>query len=120
MVQFPQAYQMFGPNDAGGRLFTAGPVSDMTITSVDIQGSGNLAWAVGERSSNTGRGKHLGKHGDLGRFLAAIQSGTVSNGSILIAENLGRRWIIKDTSGQEYLGPLPVVADRVRPNIPTG
>ncbi len=30
------------------------------------------------------------KRGDLGRFLAAIQSGAVSKGSILIAENLDR------------------------------
>jgi DNA invertase Pin-like site-specific DNA recombinase len=36
------------------------------------------------------KGEHVGKHGDLGRFLAAIQSGTVAKGSILIAENLDR------------------------------
>jgi hypothetical protein len=36
------------------------------------------------------KGEHVGKKGDLGRFLAAIQSGTVSKGSILIAENLDR------------------------------
>src|ERR1700730_17831648 len=36
------------------------------------------------------KGEHVGKHGDLGRFVAAIQSGTVSKGSILIAENLDR------------------------------
>ena len=36
------------------------------------------------------KGEHVGKHGDLGRFLAAIQSGAVSKGSILIAENLDR------------------------------
>lgn len=35
-------------------------------------------------------GKHVGKRGNLGRFLAAIQSGSVSRGSILIAENLDR------------------------------
>jgi Resolvase, N terminal domain/Recombinase len=35
-------------------------------------------------------GKHIGKRGNLGRFLAAIQSGAVSKGSILIAENLDR------------------------------
>ena len=29
----------------------------------------------------------MGKRGDLGRFLEAIQSGAVSRGSILIAEN---------------------------------
>ena len=36
------------------------------------------------------KGEHVGKHGDLGRFLAAIQSGAVSKGSILIAENADR------------------------------
>jgi hypothetical protein len=36
------------------------------------------------------KGEHVGKHGDLGRFVAAIQSGAVSRGSILIAENLDR------------------------------
>jgi hypothetical protein len=36
------------------------------------------------------KGEHVGKHGDLGRFLAAIQSGTVAKGSVLIAENLDR------------------------------
>jgi DNA invertase Pin-like site-specific DNA recombinase len=36
------------------------------------------------------KGEHVGKHGDLGRFLAAIESGAVSKGSILIAENLDR------------------------------
>jgi hypothetical protein len=36
------------------------------------------------------KGEHVGKHGDLGRFVAAIQSGAVSKGSILIAENLDR------------------------------
>ena len=35
-------------------------------------------------------GKHVGKRGNLGRFLAAIQGGSVSRGSILIAENLDR------------------------------
>src|SRR5580700_9572974 len=36
------------------------------------------------------KGEHVGKHGDLGRFVAAIKSGAVSKGSILIAENLDR------------------------------
>jgi DNA invertase Pin-like site-specific DNA recombinase len=36
------------------------------------------------------KGEHVGKKGDLGRFLAAIQSGAVSKGSILIVENLDR------------------------------
>lgn len=36
------------------------------------------------------KGEHVGKNGDLGRFLAAIQSGAVAKGSILIAENLDR------------------------------
>jgi DNA invertase Pin-like site-specific DNA recombinase len=36
------------------------------------------------------KGEHVGKKGDLGRFLAAIESGAVSKGSILIAENLDR------------------------------
>jgi hypothetical protein len=36
------------------------------------------------------KGEHVGKHGDLGRFLAAIKSGAVSKGSILIAENADR------------------------------
>jgi hypothetical protein len=36
------------------------------------------------------KGEHVGKKGDLGRFLAAIQSGAVAKGSILIAENLDR------------------------------
>jgi Resolvase, N terminal domain/Recombinase len=35
-------------------------------------------------------GEHVGKRGDLGRFVAAIKSGVVSKGSILIAENLDR------------------------------
>jgi DNA invertase Pin-like site-specific DNA recombinase len=35
-------------------------------------------------------GENIGKRGSLGRFLAAIQDGTVSRGSILIAENLDR------------------------------
>src|ERR1700675_3021308 len=40
------------------------------------------------RSAYTG--EHVGKRGDLGRFVAAIKSGAVSKGSILIAENLDR------------------------------
>jgi Resolvase, N terminal domain/Recombinase len=36
------------------------------------------------------KGEHVGKHGELGRFVAAIKSGAVANGSILIAENLDR------------------------------
>jgi Resolvase, N terminal domain/Recombinase len=36
------------------------------------------------------KGEHVGNNGDLGRFLAAIKSGSVSKGSILIAENLDR------------------------------
>jgi len=36
------------------------------------------------------KGEHVGKKGDLGRFLAAIQSGAVARGSILIAENADR------------------------------
>jgi len=36
------------------------------------------------------KGEHVGKKGDLGRFLAAIQSGAVSKGSVLIAENAHR------------------------------
>src|ERR1700722_7541490 len=36
------------------------------------------------------KGEHVGKKGDLGRFLAAILSGAASNGSILIAENADR------------------------------
>src|ERR1700733_11838376 len=36
------------------------------------------------------KGEHVGKKGDLGRFLAAIQSGAVSKGSILIVENMDR------------------------------
>ena len=36
------------------------------------------------------KGEHVGKDGALGRFLAAIQSGAVSRGSILIVENLDR------------------------------
>src|SRR3984957_13070964 len=40
------------------------------------------------RSAYTG--EHVGKRGDLGRFVIAIQSGAVSKGSILIAENLDR------------------------------
>jgi DNA invertase Pin-like site-specific DNA recombinase len=40
------------------------------------------------RSAYTG--EHVGKRGDLGRFVMAIQSGAVSKGSILIAENLDR------------------------------
>jgi hypothetical protein len=36
------------------------------------------------------KGEHVGKKGDLGRFLAAILSGAVSKGSILIAENADR------------------------------
>ena len=35
------------------------------------------------------KGEHVGKNGALGRFLAAIQSGVVSKGSILIVENSG-------------------------------
>jgi DNA invertase Pin-like site-specific DNA recombinase len=36
------------------------------------------------------KGEHVGKKGDLGRFLAAIQSGAVSKGSILVVENMDR------------------------------
>jgi DNA invertase Pin-like site-specific DNA recombinase len=36
------------------------------------------------------KGEHVGKRGELGRFVAAIQSGAVSRGSILIVENLDR------------------------------
>jgi ketosteroid isomerase-like protein len=37
-------------------LFKGGPVSDMAIKSVDLHGAGNMAWEVGQWSSNTGRG----------------------------------------------------------------
>jgi Resolvase, N terminal domain len=36
------------------------------------------------------KGEHVGKHGDLGRFLAAIQSGAVTKGSVVYAENEDR------------------------------
>jgi DNA invertase Pin-like site-specific DNA recombinase len=36
------------------------------------------------------KGEHVGKHGDLGRFVVAIKSGAVSKGSILIVENVDR------------------------------
>jgi Resolvase, N terminal domain/Recombinase len=54
----------------------------------------DLGIPLDETFTDSGRsaftGKHIGKRGNLGRFLAAIQSGSVSRGSILIAENLDR------------------------------
>jgi ketosteroid isomerase-like protein len=37
-------------------LFKGGHTSDMVIKSLDLHGAGNLAWAVGQWSDNTGRG----------------------------------------------------------------
>jgi hypothetical protein len=54
----------------------------------------HLGIPLDESFTDSGRsaynGEHVGKKGDLGRFVAAIKSGTVSKGSILIAENLDR------------------------------
>src|SRR5262249_19248553 len=37
-------------------IFKSGSTSDMVIKSLDLHGAGNMAWAVGQWSNNTGRG----------------------------------------------------------------